>query len=150
MKRLGYIHHNEAFAGAVDMGPVGRVFGQSGKSQAVSLWDGADWSLHLPSTSLPPWNIVVEAMSVQAYDGTTQPGYPISGQWYEFGVILDPSTYMPIYAGYTDDAGRLRWNGQIHSHRGIILVIGNNAVTALDSLMLRFQALYTEEVGGAL
>jgi len=146
MKRVGYINHTEQSAIGADLGPAGWVFGRDGLKQNVALWDGTDWSLHAVVTTLPPWSVVLEAMSVQAYDGTTQPGYPLSGYWYEFGVLLDPSTYMPLHAGYTDDAGRLRWQGRIHSHRGFILVFGNNAVATLDTAMTRFQALYTEEV----
>jgi len=145
MERLGYIVYQAQSGAGSDQGPAAWAFDRNNKKHNVSLWSGTDYSLAIP-TLIPPWPIILEAMSVQVYDGTTQPGYPISGFWFEFGILLDQSTYMPVKAGYSDDAGRLRWTGRLHSHLGPILVFGNNGVAGTDTVITRFQALYTEEV----
>lgn len=143
MRRLGYIAYSEAFTAT--LGPKAWLFGRDMPKQNVNLWTGTDWSLALPR-AVPPWPIELEAMAVHLYDATDKPGYAYTGAWFEFGVLLDGSTYMPIHAGYTDDAGRLRWTGKVHSHRAVLLVIGNNPVTAGKSAHCRFQAQYLEEV----
>jgi len=145
MERLGHLFYQVRGGAGVDLGPAAWVFGRDNKRLVSTLWSGTDWSLALPS-GVPPWPIKLEAMAVHLYDGTVQPGYALTGYWFEFGILQDQTHYIPFHAGYTDDAGRVRWSGSLHSDLGLVLAIGNNSIAGADNAILRVQAAYTQEV----
>lgn len=147
MERLGYINYEYQTAAGVDLGPAkGWMFGIDGKKQDITLLSGNNWTLSEPARKLPPWPCVLEGVSLHFFDGTTTPGYPLVGQWAELGIVLDKSTYLSLHSGYSDDSGRIRWSGRIHSHIGFIIMFGANAVPAADTTVCRVAILYTEEV----
>lgn len=88
---------------------------------------------------LEEWDSIVEAMSVQLFDASSN---PINGVLVQLDLLADPQTVIPMKMDFTAGYGNVTWQGFVHSRWALGYVLPAYAFSAGDFLV--FTASYLE------